>query len=278
MSIPINYTFIRHSNSMGNSLSSMISNKIVTVNEANHLVDNVLIDPSLSQVGQHASIINGKVIADILKKQNIKYVNVVCCSTLIRSMLSVYYLTRKWEISPKKIFVLPHLREIDEGSNDKWSKESMENVDLISSYRMKPLIEQKKVLQKLGIIDMFDFSFVEKSEYLRHSLGDIPNFINWTKQNILDKVFQKSVIPTSYHFYVITHAGVLSDYTQLSFPNNTGIIVKGIYYLRTNELDILKFINLRPLLEENGNFVDSYNDKKSVNTNAPAFKKLLQMH
>ena len=277
MSIPINYTFIRHSNSNGNILGSMISNKIVTVEQANHLVDNVLIDPELSQIGGHASVINGQVIADVLKQQNIKYVNVVCCSTLLRSMISVYYLTRKWEIPPKKIFVMGHLREIDEGSDNKWSKESVENVDLISSYKMKPLNEQKKILQKLGIIDMFDFSFVESSDYLRHSLGDIPNFIKWTKQNILDKVFQKSTIPTSYHFYIITHAGVLSDYTQLSFPNNTGIIVKSIYYLSTNNLDTLNFINLRPLLEADGNFVDSYTDKKSVHTNAPAFKKLLGM-
>jgi hypothetical protein len=129
IAIPVNYVFLRHSNSNGNSLQSMITNRVISPQEADFLIDNVLIDPELSQMGKFASTQNGNVITKTLKENNIKMINVVGCSCLLRSMLSAYYLTRKWEKSPEKIFVFPYLREIDENSNDKWSDKSRIEID-----------------------------------------------------------------------------------------------------------------------------------------------------
>jgi hypothetical protein len=274
MSIPINYIFLRHSNSNGNALHGMISNKLVTLQEANHLVDNVLIDSELSTVGKYASVLNGVVISKVLKEDGIKYINVVGCSTLLRAMLSAYYMTRKWENPPNKIFVLPHLREIDESSSNKWSKQSLYNVDSNSSYRMKSITEQKKILESMGILSFFDFSIIENNLFLRHTLGDIPNFISWSKQ-ILDSVFKKETIPTSFNFYLITHAGVLFDYANSSFINNTGILIKEVYNLKTCNLKKRSCINLRPLLEKNTDFISSYSDMYSISTNKAEFKNLL---
>jgi hypothetical protein len=276
IAIPVNYVFLRHSNSNGNSLQSMITNRVISPQEADFLIDNVLIDPELSQMGKFASTQNGNVITKTLKENNIKMINVVGCSCLLRSMLSAYYLTRKWEKSPEKIFVFPYLREIDENSNDKWSDKSRIEIDTNGSYCMKTLIQQKHILEKMGLLHYFDFTFIESSENLRHSVGDIDNFIIWTNQNILNDIYKKSNPPAFYNFFIITHAGVLSDYTKTSFSNNTGFILKYIYSTRFKHLTKTKFINLRDTLEKDKYFISNYNGKRSVNMNAPEFKKILK--
>jgi hypothetical protein len=275
-SVPINYVFIRHSNSNGNALNSMVTNGVVSPQEANFLIENVLIDPELSQMGKSASIQNGNVLTKTLKENDIGMINVVGCSCLLRSMLSAYHLTRKWEKSPEKIFVFPYLREIDESSTDKWSDKSRVEIDKNGSYCMKTLSQQKYILQKMGLLHYFDFTFIESDEYLRHSIGDIDNFVNWTNQKLLNRIYDKSNPPVFYNFFIITHAGVLSDYTKTSFSNNTGFILKYIYSTHFKHLTRTKFINLRDDLEKDKLFISNYNDKKSVNVNAPEFKKLLK--
>ena len=276
MSIPVNYVFIRHSNSNGNALNSMITSGVISPQEGNYLIDNVLIDPELSQTGKQASIINGNVITKTLKENDINFINVIGCSCLLRSMITSYYISRKWEKPPEKIFVFPHLREIDENSNNKWSDKSKIEIDKNGAYCMKTLIKQKQTLQKMGILHHFNFTFIESSENLRHSMGDVDNFINWTNQNLLNNIFNKSTVPSFYNFFVITHAGVLSDYTKTSFSNNTGFILKYIYSTHFKHLTRTKFINLRNILEKDFLFIKEYNDKKSININAQEFRKLLK--
>jgi hypothetical protein len=273
--IPVNYIFIRHSQSTGNALNNMISKKIVTLNQANYLIDNVLIDPEVSPAGKFASTINGKVISDILKTKGIEFINVYGCSTLLRSMISAYYLSRNWEKVPDRIFVLPHLREIDENSNDKWSGESLKNVETITAYRMKDLKEQKEILQNMGILQHFDFSFVENNEYNRHSLGDISNFINWTNQNVLRNLFSRTDIPTFVNFFVITHAGVLSDFTKGSFVNNTGIIAEACYCIKNKRLFYNGYNNIQKELENHIRFVSNYSNNYYISINEQFFRKLL---
>lgn len=246
----INFTFVRHGYGCHNSISNLVKNNIITRNEGIALMKNEnekinynlnvklnsLKDPELTPIGVDASIYNGCIISKILKsiykvnndpKLIIDKMNIVGCSPLIRCMETAYYMTRKWVNPPNKIYIFPFLREIDEGSEDKYSLHSIRTMNSVPSYAIKSIGEQKEYLKNLGILDFFDFSFVERNQNLqnRNAPGDIPEFLEWFNNEFLPLVKTQDHL----NVFITTHAGVLKDYSEEGFTNNSGFVINTTY-------------------------------------------------
>lgn len=233
----INFCFVRHGYSCSNALSSLQKNNVITLNERRKFAGNSnekdiqpLIDPELTPIGVDASINNGCIISKIIKslykltgKEHLKIdrMNIVGCSPLIRAMETAYYMTRKWNNPPNKIYVFPLLREIDERSIDKYSKESRRVIDTNPGYRMKSIQEQKSYLRKAGLLHFFDFTFVEQYENLRKEPGDIIQFMKWFYKYFLPLIKYNGGL----NIFITTHAGVLKDFSEEGFYNNSGFLI-----------------------------------------------------
>lgn len=272
MSIPINYIFLRHGQSLNNSLNDMIQNKVITRREIDILSKNngPLVDPVLSPIGKYSSVLNGAIASRVLQRDyNITSINIVGCSPLLRSMLTAYYSTRKWQTPPRVITVLPYLREIDEGSNNKWSQKSQNIIDTTPGYMMRDTENQKRILNQWGILSYFDFSLVEQYPRKRSLPGDINDFINWSKKIFINR-FNKP-----FNFYIITHSGVLRDYLPGNYPNNDGLIVECMYQPNNTYYLVKK----TPLyLDKTNKFISNYSSRYSVQTNRYAFGILLKSY
>jgi broad specificity phosphatase PhoE len=232
----INFCFVRHGYSCTNALSNLVNNNVISVNESNSFKNPTsfdlkpLNDPELTPIGVDASINNGCIISKIIrsiykisgkKELNIEKINIVGCSPLIRCMETAYYMTRKWNNPPNKIYVFPLLREIDESSENKYSQKSRIRMETKPSYAIKSIKEQKEYLKKLGILEFFDFTFVEKFPDLRKEPGDIKQFIKWFYDNFLPLIDQNNNL----NIFITTHAGVLRDFSDEGFVNNSGFLI-----------------------------------------------------
>lgn len=217
----VNFVMVRHGYGCHNALRNLYNNNIIPTTE-NMTTLNIYSDPELTPMGVDISIDNGKIISDILKDINIDKMNVVGCSPLLRSMETAYFMSRKWKNPPNKIYVFPFLREIDEHSNNKYSVKSRKVIDTIPSYSMKTIKEQKRYLSEAGLLNYFDFSFVEQDLIGRQEPGDITHFITWFNQNYLQKLqkFYKNI-----NVFIVTHAGVLKDFSNIGFYNNSGLVL-----------------------------------------------------
>lgn len=224
-SMNINFGFIRHGYGCHNAIRPL-SRRYENINSLE------FVDPELTELGVDASIQNGKIVANLLKnlgkitydsRLDIQAINIIGCSPLIRSMETAFFMSRSWKSPPKKIYVFPLLREIHEGSSNKYSSESRTIMDIVPSYAMKSIKEQKSYLREIGILDYFDFTFVENTEK-RSEPGDISEFIKWFAKHI---VGSKSPL----NVFIVTHAGVLRDYIEQTlhksqgFVNNSGFVV-----------------------------------------------------
>lgn len=255
-----NFIFVRHGYSCTNAIGNLVSNKMLTVNQGRNFLgkdknDEIkpLYDPELTSMGVDVSINNGEIITKIIKDisynfNNIKLkmneINVVGCSPLIRSMETAFFMTRSWKNPPNKIYVFPCLREIDESSSDKYSKQSLYRINTLPGYAMKTLEDQKLYLKSVGLLDYFDFSFVE-NEALRMQPGDISKFIIWFNKNYVSQIESRKNL----NVFIVTHAGVLKDYSQEGFYNNSGFVLNGTLTLKGFKL--LKYISLNNLLPTN---------------------------
>lgn len=245
----VNFAFIRHGLGCHN-LKKFIK-KQQFIESIDYSRD--LIDPVLSQIGVDATIKNGCIVSKIIRNigiNNIDYdmetINILACSPLLRSMESAYYTSLSWKHQPSKILVLPYLRELNESSIGISDKNSPENINVLNTtpeYMMKPIKEQQQYLKSLGILNKFDFSYIEKAADERNFAGDIPNFIHWFANNIMGNINSRIKSLDKINVYVITHAGVLKDYTTESFRNNSGIIVNSyIHYFPNNR----SFVSITP--------------------------------
>ena len=179
----INFVFVRHGYGCHNAIGNLIRNNALDYEDGKELLKSDLVDPELTEIGVKASISNGNIINKIIKSLNKNFknkklimdeMNVIGCSPLIRSMETAYFMSKEWVNPPNKIYVFPLLREIDESSIDKYSNKSRETMETTPSYAMKSITEQKKYLRSIGLLELFDFSFVEKYSELRKEPGDIP--------------------------------------------------------------------------------------------------------
>jgi hypothetical protein len=221
----INFVFLRHGYGCHNAVPKLIQNQVVTKHKDLHKND-----PELSQLGVDASLRNGCAVAKILTNLHklsgndnfhIQKMNIVGCSPLIRSMETAYYMTRRWKSPPNKIYVLPLLREIDEGSDNIYSKRSRMIMDTTPAYAMKPIQEQKEYLQMRGILKFFDFSYIEQYSKLRKEPGNINTFVSWFHQRFYPKLEWRPAL----NVLIITHAGVLNRYVRERFYNNSGFVL-----------------------------------------------------
>jgi hypothetical protein len=275
----INFTFVRHGFGCHNAISGLMKSNIITRQDAMIFSGKTkvegktaMIDPVLTQVGVDASIHNGCVISKILKSINqilqsnydvndndmqIDNIHVIGCSPLIRCMETAYYMTRNWVNPPSKIYVFPFLREIDESSDNKYSLESRVVIEQKPFYAMKSIEKQKKYLESLGILNFFDFSFVEMFKKERIEPGDVYNFIKWFVSSFLKK---RQLLETL-NVFIVTHAGVLSDFVQKQegFVNNSGFIINTHY--NYDNIDVKKYVSLNSFLE----YFNFYQDYKSTN-------------
>lgn len=262
----VNFTFVRHGYGCHNAARPLYNNGVLDVNNVDVLR---IVDPELTPLGVDASTSNGCVISKVLRKlpvitgdpnMKISPVHIVGCSPLIRSMETAYYMTRKWENPPEKIYVFPLLREIDEESNDKYSINSRERMESIPSYAMKSIQEQKDYLQSIGLRGFFDFSLVEKNSDLRMEPGDITEFIKWFAM-IRPKNESKNI-----NCFIVTHAGVLRDFAQQGFSNNSGFVVNtSMSGSKTNrKISYNKLLILDAYLPSY--FFTNYNDSKYTNS------------
>ncbi len=248
----INFCFVRHGYSCSNALSSLEKNNVITLDDRKKFAgksnqqDNIkpLIDPELTPIGVDASINNGCIISKIIRslykltgkeQLNIDKMNIVGCSPLIRAMETAYYMTRKWNNPPNKIYVFPLLREIDEGSDNKYSTQSRRVIDTNPGYKMKSIEKQKAYLQNAGILEFFDFTFVEQYTDLRKEPGDIVEFIKWFYKYFLPQINIKN--NGSLNLFVVTHAGVLKDFSEEGFYNNSGFLVSTNTNIKENDLN-----------------------------------------
>lgn len=224
----VNWVFVRHGFGCHNALSSLVENELISPSDGQKL-SKELVDPELTPLGIDASLNNGCVVASMIKKLasiindpdvQMDSVDIVGCSPLIRSMETAFYMTRNWKTPPKTIYVFPHLREIDEGSSNKYSFTSLQRMETIPSYAMKSISEQKQFLQKHGILQYFDFSFVEIFAKERKLPGDIKTFMTWFLKNVASKSGQNKL-----NTFIVTHAGVLKDFSGTGYHNNSGLFV-----------------------------------------------------
>lgn len=256
-----NFVFVRHGYGCHNAVANLIRNDIITLNQGKNMLGKnifpffsdikALQDPELTPIGVDASINNGCIVNKILKSINKKLnnkmlnmdeFNIVGCSPLIRCMETAYFMTRKWNNPPQKIYVFPLLREINESSSDKYSKQSLKIIDKNPSYNMKTIDEQKKYLKSIGLLEFFDFSFVETHLQLRKEPGDIAKFINWFNLYYVSQIQPRNNL----NVFIVTHAGVLRDYNNERFPNNSGFVLNG--ELKHDTFYPLKYISLNTFL------------------------------
>jgi hypothetical protein len=262
-----NFVFVRHGLSCHNAVRYLSSENIKSIK-----IDKTKLkqkDPELTEIGVDASIENGCIINNIIKNLDkvnqsgikIKQIDIIGCSPLIRAMETAYYMTRKFDNPPNKIWVFPFLREIDEMSSDKYSVNSIQIIDKTPSYAMKDIQEQKAYLASKGLLNFFDFTFVETFYKERNEPGDIIKFINWFAEHFKHKkqsnIFQR--IPLG--IFIVTHAGVLKDYAREEFYNNTGFVLQtklSTNYPNTKirRLEYTKYISLIDYLPNH--FILSY--------------------
>lgn len=227
----INYIFLRHGHGCHNAINSLYNDGMISKETMRSYHSSEFYDPELTSIGVDASIHNGGVISKLLKSSkssnlldnlDLSTINIVGCSPLIRCMETAYYMTRKWKNPPNKIYVFPHLREIDESSHDKYSIESINIINSNSSYAMKSIEEQKKYLRENNILDFFDFSYVEAFYDERNMPGDINMFIKWFLRNFISNI----VYVPRVNVFIVSHAGVLKDFSNEGYMNNSGFILK----------------------------------------------------
>jgi broad specificity phosphatase PhoE len=219
----ITATIVRHGFGCHNAIGTLRKNNIIPSNIK--MPDlNITSDPELTPMGVSASIHNGCILSTILKKRTpqIEKMHIVGCSPLIRSMETAYYMTRKWKNPPQKIFVFPYLREIDESSDDKYSSKSRKIIDQEPAYAMKSIAEQKEYLKSQGILEFFDFTYVEQFSDGRQEPGDIKQFMKWFINNLVPKIRDDK---TQINIFIVTHAGVIRDFIDTGVSNNSGFIV-----------------------------------------------------
>lgn len=259
----INFVFVRHGYGCHNAIGNLINNNLLDYESGKRLLKSDLIDPELTSLGIDASISNGNIITGILKSLNKNFknkilnmdeMNVIGCSPLIRSMETAYFMSRDWANPPKKIYVFPLLREINESSTDKYSNKSRKTMETTPSYAMKSIIEQKKYLRSIGLLEFFDFSFIEKYYELRKEPGDIPKFINWFIRNYISQIQPRENL----NIFIVTHAGVLKDYSKTGFTNNSGFVLNG--RLKNNNFNLNKYISLNSFLPKQ--FFQEYHESK----------------
>jgi hypothetical protein len=268
----INFAFVRHGYGCHNSMSNLAENNVISFENAQKFLQNIdkpvidirpLNDPVLTEIGLEASIYNGVIINKILKqlsnitsdeKLQMDKFDIVGCSPLIRSMETAYYMTQKWNNPPQKIYVFPLLREIDESSDNKYSEQSRQKIDIKPSYNMKTIGEQKAYLRKIGILDVFDFSFVESYAEERKEPGDIKKFINWFGENFIKRELD------SLNVFIITHAGVMKDFSKDKFYNNSGFVINTT--LKNKLINVNKYISLNNFLQSYHFFKDYYKYNK----------------
>lgn len=223
-----NFVFVRHGYGCHNAIGDLYDAKQIDESDVQDFLQ-MRKDPELTPTGIDASVFNGCLIGRILhnlplltqkKSFTMEPIHLVACSPLIRSMETAYFMTRKWKNPPQKIFVMPYLRELDESSDNPESEESQERIDTIPSYAMKTIDEQKYHLAKHGILDYFDFTFVEELPELRKTPGNITRFLKWFAQEIYPLTGLKSI-----NGFIVTHAGVLKQFESKGFRNNSGIVV-----------------------------------------------------
>jgi broad specificity phosphatase PhoE len=222
----VNFVFVRHGHGCHNAARPLYQSNTITKENTN-----IKADPELTSLGVDASIHNGCIIGKTLmnfrdmtgnNKMQIDRINIVGASPLIRSMETAYYMTRKWKNPPPKIFVFPHLRELDEQSHDKYSNASRNRMDTIPAYAMQSIKQQKQYLKKLGILNFFDFTFVEADEASRREPGDIVSFVKWLSTAFMPLMqFQTNNL----NVFAVTHAGVLRDFSKRGYPNNSGFVL-----------------------------------------------------
>jgi len=236
----VNMAVVRHGYGCHNAIRQLRKSNIID-KKVSMLDLDILSDPELTPLGVDASIHNGCIIAKLLKNAakltnnqmfHIDRMNIVGCSPLIRSMETAYYMTRRWKNPPQKIYVFPFLRERDETSEDKYSAYSRKMIETEPSYAMKSIEEQKMYLQSEGILQYFDFSFVETS-LGRKDPGDIEVFVNW-----FANMFLPRVQPNQEHInmMIVTHAGVINDFIGRGVVNNSGFLVNLEIPVKTTQI------------------------------------------
>ena len=274
----VNFAFLRHGYGCHNAMSGLAYGDVVSKDHAiqfmkpssdkNILRSGILPlnDPVLTNIGVEASVYNGCIVNKILKRLskisgddrlNMDTFNVVGCSPLIRCMETAYYMTRDWRSPPDKIYVFPLLREIDESSVDKYSTKSREVIRVTPSYAIKTIQEQKDYLKGLGILDYFDFSFVEAFPQERIEPGDIGRFMEWFSEYFV-KLLDRSKLQ-NLNVFVTTHAGVLREFADEGFYNNSGFVINTIH--NGSKFKTNNYISLNRFIDDYNFFKDYANPK-----------------
>jgi broad specificity phosphatase PhoE len=283
--INVNFIFVRHGYALHNAFSSLRNKGLIKTKFKTQ-------DPHLTQLGVDASIYNGCVLGNVLKRDlSFNSIDIVGCSPLVRSMETAYFMTSKWNSPPKKIEVFPYLRELDESTvseknvefhKDPYyqlypqfkSKNSLKSKNIINSepaYAMKSISQQKSYIESIGLINTFDFSYVEQFNKERVMPGDIPSFISWFFNNYLKVNKSNSIKNKPLNVLIVTHAGVLRDYFGEGVYNNAGVLLNVSYtknIILENDVNVIESLN--NILLEKGLFVDYSNSKYDLSYYCPS--------
>jgi hypothetical protein len=229
MKVNANFVFLRHGFACHNAVGSLHRADAFLRKSVSWKLLDILSDPELTELGVDASIHNGCVLfRNVLDNapqlsgnpnMNFESTHVIGCSPLIRSMETAYYMLKQWNLPHYSIFPMPYLRELDETSKNKYSSSSRAKLNSEPSYAMKSIKEQKAYLQSKGILEYFDFRFVEDNLKARDEPGDIPKFVDWFTDTVIPAIDYGSGVCNT---FIVTHAGVLKDFAHEGFVNNSG--------------------------------------------------------
>lgn len=226
----IRFIFIRHGQGCHNIITGLKNGGFLRYNDALDFMGQgikkelALIDPQLTNVGINITKKNAKVLKKVLENRNIKKIDLVLSSALIRTIETAFYTKRVFDYN-KRIYVSPFLREVDESSKNPKSEKSRQVIDTIPAYAMKPVSVQQSYFVGEGIIDHISYNYLDP--HLRKEPGDITDFINWF---LSSRLYKKKLIELNgvneLNILVFTHAGVMHNFTGEGYYNNSGFIVE----------------------------------------------------
>jgi broad specificity phosphatase PhoE len=218
-----------------------------------------IVDPPLTEYGEEYSTKAGGLIKKKLDEMGIN-IDLIGSSPAYRAIQTAYYTNVSF--GKKKIYVFPHLRELDEDifdmpthkKNQKFEEKSREKLDEQESPALNLISIRQQKARDLNISSDVDFSYVENDMEGRSAPGDITDFYKW--------FLQQKELEQYKNILVVAHAGVMLDFMKQ---------VKVKFYKKGEEFSKAKKNKYLELgsrfdwrdFDNNGGFIIKYDKKKS---------------
>lgn len=163
---------------------------------------------------------------------------------MLRAMETAHFMTFS-DYSKKTVYAFPHLKETYKNIYSKQMDDKY--------FPLKSIREQETYLKEEDIYGYpgtktkrISHKYVNNS--LRTEPGNIEVFFKWFIENIDLKYMSKIKNKNELNVLIITHSGVMKNFTKVGFKNNDGFEVSTIYDTEKKSLSFNKnhiiFINI----------------------------------